>query len=184
MDGRPVYSCSQLAPWVDGREILTVEGLAQDGRLSVLQQAFVDHNGPQCGFCTSGQLMSATALLAADRSPKRDDIRRAMTGNLCRCSNYNAIVEGVLAAGAPRRLGHRTESALHRHRAASHGGSGDGPGRCGRAGHGQGDLQRRYAAARDDLRSRAPKPTPARKYSQRRCDPSGGAARGEGGDHR
>ena len=98
MDGRPVYACSQLAPWVDGKQIQTVEGLEQDGRLSVLQQAFVDNNGPQCGFCTSGQLMTATALLAAGRSPERDDVRRAMTGNLCRCSNYNAIVEGVLVA--------------------------------------------------------------------------------------
>ena len=98
MDCRPVYSCSQLAPWVDGTQIQTVEGLEQDGRLSVLQQAFVDNNGPQCGFCTSGQLMTATALLASGRSPERDDVRRAMTGNLCRCSNYNAIVEGVLAA--------------------------------------------------------------------------------------
>jgi len=98
MDGRPVYSCSQLAPWVDGKRIQTVEGLEQGGQLSALQQAFVDNNGPQCGFCTSGQLMSATALLASERSPERDDVRRAMTGNLCRCSNYNAIVEAVLAA--------------------------------------------------------------------------------------
>ncbi len=105
MDGRPVYACSQLAPWVDGREIQTVEGLEQDGRLSVLQQAFVDNNGPQCGFCTSGQLMAATALLAAERSPERDDVRHAMTGNLCRCSNYNAIVEGVLAAAGTRPVG-------------------------------------------------------------------------------
>jgi putative selenate reductase molybdopterin-binding subunit len=98
MDGRPVYSCSQLAPWVDGKRIQTVEGLEQGGQLSALQQVFVDNNGPQCGFCTSGQLMSATALLASERSPERDDVRRAMTGNLCRCSNYNAIVEAVLAA--------------------------------------------------------------------------------------
>ena len=105
MDGRPVYSCSQLAPWVDGREIQTVEGLEQDGRLSVLQQAFVDNNGPQCGFCTSGQLMTATALLAAEQRPERDDVRHAMTGNLCRCSNYNAIVEGVLAAAGTRQVG-------------------------------------------------------------------------------
>ena len=105
MDGRPVYACSQLAPWVDGTQIQTVEGLEQGGRLSVLQQAFVDNNGPQCGFCTSGQLMTATALLAAGRSPERDDVRRAMTGNLCRCSNYNAIVEGVLVAAGTAQVG-------------------------------------------------------------------------------
>ena len=105
MNGRPVYSCSQLAPWVDGKQIQTVEGLEQGGRLSVLQQAFVDNNGPQCGFCTSGQLMTATALLAAGRSPERDDVRRAMTGNLCRCSNYNAIVEGVLVAAGTEQVG-------------------------------------------------------------------------------
>ena len=69
LDGRPVYSCSQLAVWADGRSVQTVEGLARDGRLSPLQQAFVDHNAAQCGFCTSGQLMAATALLA--RTPRR-----------------------------------------------------------------------------------------------------------------
>ena len=98
MAGRPVYSCSQLAPWVDGKEIATVEGLEHDGRLSAVQQAFAEGNGPQCGFCTSGQLMSATAVLAGTPTPSREDIQHGMTGNLCRCSNYNAIVESVLAA--------------------------------------------------------------------------------------
>ena len=98
MDGRPVYSCSQLATWVVGRSITTVEGLDQAGRLSPVQQAFVDGNGPQCGFCTSGQIMSATALLAENKAPARQEIREGMTGNLCRCSNYNAIVESVMAA--------------------------------------------------------------------------------------
>ena len=98
MDGRPVYSCSQLAVWVDGQSITTVEGLEQDGQLSPLQQAFVDGNGPQCGFCTSGQLMSATALLAEKEAPTSQEIREGMTGNLCRCSNYNAIVESVMVA--------------------------------------------------------------------------------------
>ena len=98
LDGRPVYSCSQLAVWADGRTVQTVEGLARDGRLSALQQAFVDHNAAQCGFCTSGQLMAATALLARTPRPTAPQIRAGMTGNLCRCSNYNAIVEAVLAA--------------------------------------------------------------------------------------
>ena len=98
MDGRPVYSCSQLAVWVDGRTITTVEGLEQDGQLSPVQRAFVDGNGPQCGFCTSGQIMSATALLAQNKTPTPQEIREGMTGNLCRCSNYNAIVESVMIA--------------------------------------------------------------------------------------
>ena len=102
LDGRPIYSCSQLAVWADGRSVQTVEGLARDGRLSRLQQAFVDHNAAQCGFCTSGQLMAATALLARTPRPTAAQVRAGMTGNLCRCSNYNAIVEAVLAAsGAP-----------------------------------------------------------------------------------
>ena len=98
LDGRPVYSCSQLAVWADGRSVQTVEGLARNGRLSPLQQAFVDHNAAQCGFCTSGQLMAATALLARNPRPSAPEVRAGMTGNLCRCSNYNAIVEAVLAA--------------------------------------------------------------------------------------
>jgi aerobic-type carbon monoxide dehydrogenase small subunit (CoxS/CutS family) len=98
LDGRPVYSCSQLAVWAHGRSVQTVEGLARDGRLSPVQQAFVDHNAAQCGFCTSGQLMAATALLARNPRPNAQQVRSGMTGNLCRCSNYNAIVEAVLAA--------------------------------------------------------------------------------------
>ena len=98
LDGRPAYSCSQLAVWADGRRVETVEGLARDGRLSPLQQAFVDHNAPQCGFCTSGQLMAATALLARNPRPTAAEVRSGMAGNLCRCSNYNAIVEAVMAA--------------------------------------------------------------------------------------
>ncbi len=98
LDGEPVYSCSTLAVWADGREIVTVEGLESDGDVSVLQQAFMDHNAPQCGFCTPGQLMTATALLDRNSRPTAGEVREAMVGNLCRCSNYNAIVEAVLAA--------------------------------------------------------------------------------------
>ena len=98
VDGAPVYSCSTLAVWMEGRSVRTVEGLAPRGEVSLLQQAFIDHNAPQCGFCTSGQLMSATALLERNPSPSADDVRRALVGNLCRCANYNAIVEAVLAA--------------------------------------------------------------------------------------
>lgn len=105
LDGRPVYSCSQLAVWLDGKSIRSVEGLAQGEALSPVQQAFVDHNGPQCGFCTPGQLMSATALLEVNPQPTPAQVKAALVGNLCRCSNYNAIVEAVVAAGNPGATG-------------------------------------------------------------------------------
>jgi xanthine dehydrogenase YagT iron-sulfur-binding subunit len=98
LDGKPVYSCSQLAVWADGRSVETVEGLAQNGRLDPLQEAFIEHDGPQCGFCTSGQLMSARALLNRNQNPTADEVRAGMAGNICRCSNYNRYVESVLAA--------------------------------------------------------------------------------------
>jgi aerobic-type carbon monoxide dehydrogenase small subunit (CoxS/CutS family) len=98
LDGKPVYSCSQLAVWADGRSVETVEGLAQSGKLDPLQEAFIEHDGPQCGFCTSGQLMSAKALLNRNPEPTEDEVRAAMAGNICRCSNYNRYVESVLAA--------------------------------------------------------------------------------------
>jgi aerobic-type carbon monoxide dehydrogenase small subunit (CoxS/CutS family) len=100
LDGAPIYSCSYLAVWADGRRVETVEGLAEGVHLHPLQQAFIDHDAPQCGFCTSGQLMSAKALLAANPRPSPDEVRAALTGNLCRCSNYNKYVEAVVAAGA------------------------------------------------------------------------------------
>src|SRR5204863_810410 len=101
--GRPVYSCSQLAVWAEGTSVQTVEGLARDGALSPLQQAFVDHDAPQCGFCTSGQLLAATALLAANPHPSTDEVKAALTGNLCRCSGYNHYVAATLAAAASQR---------------------------------------------------------------------------------
>ena len=101
MDGKPVYSCSNLAVWADGKTITTVEGLAANGRLSPLQQAFIEHDAAQCGFCTSGQLMAATALLAANPHPAASDVKAAMVGNICRCGNYNRYVESVLAAAGP-----------------------------------------------------------------------------------
>jgi xanthine dehydrogenase YagT iron-sulfur-binding subunit len=102
LDGKPVYSCSNLAVWADGREVQTVEGLAQGEHLDPLQQAFVEHDGPQCGFCTSGQLMSAKGLLTHNPHPTAQEVRAAMTGNICRCSNYNRYVEAVLAAAATK----------------------------------------------------------------------------------
>jgi aerobic-type carbon monoxide dehydrogenase small subunit (CoxS/CutS family) len=97
VDGTPLYSCSQLAVWMDGRSIQTVEGLARNGKLDPLQEAFIEHDAPQCGYCTSGQLMIAKALLMKNAHPTRDQVRTAMTGNLCRCSNYNHYVEAVMA---------------------------------------------------------------------------------------
>jgi aerobic-type carbon monoxide dehydrogenase small subunit (CoxS/CutS family) len=98
IDGKAMYACSQLAVWMDGRSVQTVEGLARGGELDPLQQAFIERDAPQCGYCTSGQLMAARALLNENPKPNRDQVRAAMTGNLCRCSNYNHYVEAVMAA--------------------------------------------------------------------------------------
>jgi len=100
VDDKPIYACSNLAVWMDGRQIVTVEGLAKNGALDPLQQAFVEHDAAQCGFCTSGQLMSAKALLSVNPRPTADEARAAMSGNLCRCGNYNRYIEAVVAAGA------------------------------------------------------------------------------------
>jgi xanthine dehydrogenase YagT iron-sulfur-binding subunit len=102
LDGSPIYSCSYLAVWATGRSVETVEGLAQGGGLHPLQKSFIEHDAPQCGFCTSGQLMSAKALLAVNPHPSADQVRSALTGNLCRCSNYNHYVRAVVAAGGSR----------------------------------------------------------------------------------
>lgn len=102
LDGKPIYSCSNLAVWADGREVQTVEGLAHGEQLDPLQQAFVEHDGPQCGFCTSGQLMSAKGLLTHNPHPTAHEVQAAMTGNICRCSNYNRYVEAVLAAAGSK----------------------------------------------------------------------------------
>jgi xanthine dehydrogenase YagT iron-sulfur-binding subunit len=100
VDDKPVYSCSYLAVWADGKSVLTVEGLSRNGRLDPLQEAFIAHDAPQCGYCTSGQLMSAKGLLHVNPTPTPADVRTALAGNICRCSNYNRIVEAVVAAGA------------------------------------------------------------------------------------
>ncbi len=98
VNGKPVYACSQLAVWMDGRTVQTIEGLAQGTKLDPLQEAFIEHDAPQCGYCTSGQLMAAKALLNENPKPTRDQVRAGLTGNLCRCSNYNHYVEAVMAA--------------------------------------------------------------------------------------
>jgi aerobic carbon-monoxide dehydrogenase small subunit len=98
VDGRPVLGCITLAVECDGSEVRTVEDLAQGDKLSPLQEAFLDHGAVQCGFCTSGMLMSATALLERDPQPGRESINKALEGNLCRCTGYNGIVDAILAA--------------------------------------------------------------------------------------
>jgi carbon-monoxide dehydrogenase small subunit len=99
VDGVLVKSCMMLAIQADGAKIETVEGLAQDGELNTLQQAFSDHHALQCGYCTPGMLMSATALLRQNQSPSEDEIRKGIQGNICRCTGYVNIVAAIKAAG-------------------------------------------------------------------------------------
>ncbi|HLG09155.1 MAG TPA: (2Fe-2S)-binding protein [Gaiellaceae bacterium] len=99
LDGAPVKSCMMLAVQADGAKIGTVEGLAGDGELTVLQQAFNAHHALQCGYCTPGMLMSAAALLERNPHPTEDEVRYALQGNICRCTGYVNIVEAVVAAG-------------------------------------------------------------------------------------
>jgi carbon-monoxide dehydrogenase small subunit len=98
MDGKVVKACTVLAVQADGREILTVEGLAKDDRLHPVQEAFLNKHGLQCGFCTPGMLMSAYALLQGNRRPTEDEIRKGISGNICRCTGYAQIVESVQQA--------------------------------------------------------------------------------------
>jgi carbon-monoxide dehydrogenase small subunit len=98
VNGTLVKSCMMLAVQADGARIETVEGLAQDGELTSLQQAFSDHHALQCGYCTPGMLMSATALLRVNRNPTELEIRQAIQGNICRCTGYVNIVEAIKAA--------------------------------------------------------------------------------------
>jgi aerobic-type carbon monoxide dehydrogenase small subunit (CoxS/CutS family) len=97
LDGKPVNSCSYLALQAEGREVTTVEGLAGADELAPLQEAFLQHGGVQCGFCTPGMLISATSLLERDPHPSEDEVRIALSGNLCRCTGYDGIVKAVLA---------------------------------------------------------------------------------------
>ncbi|MBU6287236.1 MAG: (2Fe-2S)-binding protein [Chloroflexota bacterium] len=98
LDGKPVNSCLVLAPEVDGQEVTTIEGLASEGRLHPVQQAFVSESGLQCGICTPGMVMSAVALLRRNPEPTETEIRYAIAGNLCRCTGYDKIVRAIEAA--------------------------------------------------------------------------------------
>ena len=95
MDGLPVHSCLVLAGQLEGHEVLTVEGLAQNGELDLLQNAFVANNAVHCGFCTPGMIMSAKGLLMKNPDPAEAEIREALSGNICRCSDYRQIVMAV-----------------------------------------------------------------------------------------
>jgi carbon-monoxide dehydrogenase small subunit len=99
VDGQPVKSCMMLAVQADGAKLATVEGLASNGELSTLQQSFHEHHALQCGYCTPGMLMSATALLERNPHPSDEEVRYALQGNICRCTGYVNIVEAVVDAG-------------------------------------------------------------------------------------
>jgi carbon-monoxide dehydrogenase small subunit len=100
LDGRPVKSCTLFAVQAHGREITTVEGLEQDGKLHPLQESFMSEHGLQCGYCTPGMLMTGVAFLKKNPTPSEDDIRWAISGNLCRCTGYVNIVKAIQHAAA------------------------------------------------------------------------------------
>ena len=100
LDGRMVTSCLTLAAQADGSEVVTVEGLAADGRLDPIQESFLERGGLQCGICTPGQLIAARALLDVNPSPTEDEAKRWMTGNLCRCTGYYQILEAIADAAS------------------------------------------------------------------------------------
>ena len=102
VDGKPTLSCLMVAAQLEGKTIATIEGLAKDGRLHPLQEAFIEYGAVQCGFCTPGMILSSAALLDEDPHPDRNKIRAALSGNLCRCTGYQKIVDAVEAvAHAP-----------------------------------------------------------------------------------
>ena len=98
LDGRPVSSCTLLAIEARGREVLTIEGLARNGKLHPLQEAFIEHGGFQCGFCTPGMILTAKTLLDEKPDPNEEEIIQFMQGNLCRCTGYKKIIESIMAA--------------------------------------------------------------------------------------
>ena len=98
IDGRAVNSCLVLATEAEGKQITTIEGLTQGDKLHPIQQAFVDHGGLQCGFCTPGMIMAAKALLDKNPTPTEEEVKRGIAGNLCRCTGYAKIIESIKAA--------------------------------------------------------------------------------------
>jgi carbon-monoxide dehydrogenase small subunit len=109
MDGRPVTSCLVLAVEAQGRDILTIEGLAKDGQLHPVQQAFIDYGAFQCGYCAPGMVLSAKALLDKNPNPTEEEVKEAISGNLCRCTGYIKIIEAMMAAAQNIREGGTTK---------------------------------------------------------------------------
>ena len=109
LDGQPVNSCQVFAAQVSGCDLLTIEGVAQGDLLDPLQEAFLDHGGVQCGFCTPGMILIAKWLLNENPDPSEQEVREALRGNLCRCTGYKKIVEAVLAVAASRSQSNRVE---------------------------------------------------------------------------
>ena len=105
VDGRPISACTTLAFEVRGRSVLTIEGLAENGKLHPLQQAFIEHGGFQCGFCTPGMILAAKALLDENPDPSEADLKHFMHGNICRCTGYKKIIESIMAAAKTMRAG-------------------------------------------------------------------------------
>ncbi|MBW2038124.1 MAG: (2Fe-2S)-binding protein [Deltaproteobacteria bacterium] len=103
LNGRPVYACLVLAPKIDGREIITIEGIGQEGKLHPLQEAFLNHGAVQCGFCTPGMIMAAKALLDENPQPSKEEIEEAISGNLCRCTGYLQVVKAIKASGSGKK---------------------------------------------------------------------------------
>ncbi len=98
LDGKPIASCLTLAVKVDGREVTTIEGVSKGGRLHPIQEAFIEKGAVQCGFCTPGMVMALVPFLAGHKDPTRDKVRRAIEGNLCRCTGYEKIVDAAIYA--------------------------------------------------------------------------------------
>lgn len=109
IDGEAVRSCTTLAVQADGSEIVTIEGLEKDGALHPLQKAFRDHHGLQCGFCTPGMLMTLAAFLQENPAPCEDEVRDVISGNLCRCTGYQGIIDAALAAASALRASRQGE---------------------------------------------------------------------------
>ncbi len=102
LDGKAVYACLLLASDAEGRRITTIEGLAEGNRLDPIQEAFIEHGAIQCGFCTPGMILSARALLDEILSPSEEEVRAALSGNLCRCTGYSKVIAAVLATATKK----------------------------------------------------------------------------------
>jgi len=116
MEGRAVASCLMLAAKADGKEIMTARGLAEAGKLHILQEKFIEHDAIQCGYCTPGMLMAAKALLDDHPHPTEEEIRTAISGNLCRCTGYQQIVEAIAAAAEGAQRGNEKGGPLSERR--------------------------------------------------------------------